>query len=140
MSLADKADVLQLGLDAAASIQASNSLEKMLAHQMAAAHRAALELQAEARDLLRAYKRGGYAHQQLSIEARRLMNAAARMMDAYQHGLLTLQKIRSGGTQHIVVQHINVGNGGQAMVAGEVKVRGKRGRRPGATDGGAVGK
>jgi hypothetical protein len=132
MELADKANVLQLGLDAATSIQASNSLEKMLAHQMAAAHTAALELQAEARDLLRAYKRSGYAHQQLSIEAGRLMNASARMMDAYQHGLLTLQKIRSGGTQTVIVQHVNVGDGGRAMVAGQVKVRGKKGRGPGA--------
>ena len=48
------------------------------------------------------------------------------MMDAYQHGLLTLQKIRNGGTQTVVVQHVNVGDGGRAMVAGQVKLRGKK--------------
>ena len=52
MELADKADVLTLGIDAAATIKAENSLEKMLAHQMAAAHTAAMEMQAEARELL----------------------------------------------------------------------------------------
>jgi hypothetical protein len=75
MDLADKASALTMGLDAAETIQARNSLEKMLAHQMAAAHVAAMELQAEARELLQRYKRTGYAYQQLSIEAGRLLNA-----------------------------------------------------------------
>ncbi|HME20447.1 MAG TPA: hypothetical protein VKI44_03655 [Acetobacteraceae bacterium] len=138
MSLADKANALTLGIDAAATIQPKNSLEKMLAHEMAAAHALAMELQAEGRELLRVYKRTGHIHQHVSIEAGRLFNASARMMTVFQDGLLTLQKIRSGGTQHVVVQHINVGDGGRAVVAGEVKVRRKRGRRPGATDGGVA--
>jgi hypothetical protein len=57
-----------------------------------------------------------------------MFNAAARMMDTYQHGLLTIAKVRSGGKQTVVVQHIDVGDGGRAMVAGQVKVRGKRRR------------
>jgi hypothetical protein len=85
-----------------------------------------LELQSEARELLRTYKRTGYVHQSLSIEAGRLLNASARMMDTYQHGLLTLQRIRSGGQQTVVVQHVNVGDGGRAMVAGQMKLRGKK--------------
>jgi hypothetical protein len=129
MQLADKAGALTLGIDAAASIQAENSLEKMLTHQMASAHAMAMELQAEGRELLQRYKRTGYAYQQLSIEAGRLFNAAARMMDSYQHGLLTLTKVRSGGQQTVVVQHVAVGDGGRAMVAGQVKVRGKDGRK-----------
>ena len=101
MELADKANALELGLDAATTVQPRNSMEKMLAHQMAAARVAAMELQAEARDLMRAYKRSGYTHQHLSIEVGRLMNASARMMGAYQDGLLTLTKIRSGGQQTV---------------------------------------
>ena len=54
-------------------------------------------------------------HQSLSIEAGRLLNASARMMDSYQHGMLTIQKVRSGGQQTVVVQHVNVGDGGRAM-------------------------
>ena len=57
-----------------------------------------------------------------------MFNASARMMDTYQHGLLTIAKVRSGGKQTVVVQHVNVGDGGQAMVAGQVKLRGKRRR------------
>jgi threonine/homoserine efflux transporter RhtA len=56
MELADKADALTLGVDAAATIQAENSLEKMLAHQMAAAHTAAMEAQANALDLMQRFK------------------------------------------------------------------------------------
>jgi hypothetical protein len=48
------------------------------------------------------------------------------MMESFQHGMLTLQKIRSGGKQVVVVQHIAVGDGGKAMVAGQVKLRGKK--------------
>ena len=43
--------------------------------------------------------------------------------------MLTLQKIRSGGQQTVVVQHVNVGDGGRAMVAGQVKLRGGKGRQ-----------
>jgi hypothetical protein len=127
MELADKANALTLGIDAAASIEAANSLEKMLAHQMAAAHTMAMELQVEARQLLNIYKRTGHIHQSLSIEAGRLMNASARMMDTFQSGLLAIAKIRNGGQQTVVVQHVNVGDGGRAMIAGEVKLRGKNG-------------
>ncbi len=128
MELADKANVLTLGIDAAATIKAENSLEKMLAHQMAAAHAAAMTLQVDAHELLRMYKRTGCINQHLSIEAGRMMNASARMMESFQHGLLTIQKVRSGGRQTVVVQHVNVGDGGQAMVAGQVKVRAKKDR------------
>jgi len=77
MELADKADALTLAVDAATTIQAANSVEKMLVHQMAAAHTMAMKLQAEARELLQRYKRTGYAYPQLSIEAGRMMNASA---------------------------------------------------------------
>jgi hypothetical protein len=123
MELADKADALTLGVDAAATIQAENSLEKMLAHQMAAAHTAAMEAQANALDLMQRFKRTGCIHQHLSIEAGRMFNASARMMECFQHGLLTIAKVRSGGKQTVVVQHVNVGDGGRAMVAGQVKLR-----------------
>ena len=98
----------------------------MLAHQLAAAHAMAMELQAEARELLQRYKRTGCVHQQLSIEAGRQMNASARMMGVYQDGLATLAKLRNGGTQTVVVQHVAVGEGGQAIVAGQVKARARR--------------
>jgi hypothetical protein len=52
--------------------------------------------------------------------------AAARLMDSYQRGLLTLDRLRNGGRQVVTVQHVKVEGGGQAIVAGEVRAGGKR--------------
>jgi hypothetical protein len=118
--LADEdVDLLMPGLDAAESIRAANSLEKMLAHQMAVAHYAAIRLMARA------------AKDQLPpIEAARLGNTAARFMEVYQGAFLTLMKVRTGGKQTVVVQHqqVNVSDGGQAVIAGNIKAGGRRGR------------
>ncbi len=102
--------VAELAVDAAQSAQACNSLEKMLCHQMAAAHRAAMKL------LGQAVRVSNYP-----VEVARLSNAAARMMQVYQEGLLTLQKVRTGGKQTVVVQHVQVAEGGQAVIAGNIK-------------------
>ena len=106
--LAD-ADAVALGIDAAESIGAQNSLEKMLAHQMAAAHKHSLSLMAK---IPRAAD---------NLEALRLTNASVRLMLAYQCGVRLLQKIRSGGRQVVIVQHVKVSEGGQAVIAGEVQ-------------------
>jgi hypothetical protein len=37
-------------------------------------------------------------------------------MHAYQQGLLTLQKLRQNGQQRIMVQYVNVSEGGQAVI------------------------
>src|SRR5215472_5112303 len=89
------ADVAALALDAASSIQAENCLEKMLAHQLAAAHTQAMELTALAR---------ARSEHDAAAQAK-LANAAVRSMTAYQQGLLTLQKLRQGGHQRISVQY-----------------------------------
>lgn len=102
--------VAELAIDTAQSAQAANSLEKMLCHQMAAAHRAAMKM------LGQSVRVSNYP-----VEVARLSNAAARMMQIYQEGLLTLQKIRTGGKQIVVVQHVQVSDGGQAVIAGNVK-------------------
>ena len=65
-------------------------------------------------------------------EVARLTNAAARLIDAYQSGCLTLQKLKTKGTQRVVVQHqqVHVGDGGQAVVAGRIEGgRGGEGER-----------
>lgn len=102
-------DCAAMALDAAASIKAENSLEKMLAHQLAVAHKTALEITDKAtfmRDV---------------VEKARLLNLACRMMETFQRGLLTLQRLRSNGEQKITVQYVTVADGGQAIV-GDVKV------------------
>jgi hypothetical protein len=108
--LAD-ADAVSLGVDAAESIQAHDSLEKMLVHQMAAAHKHSLRLMAK------------IPHAADNLEALRITNASVRLMLAYQLGIKVLQKIRSGGRQVVIVQHVQVSEGGQAVIAGEVQNR-----------------
>ena len=51
------------------------------------------------------------------------------MMESYQHGMLTIQKVRSGGQQTVVVQHMTVSDGGRGAMVGQVKLRGKNGRK-----------
>ena len=97
-------DCAALALDAADSIQAQNSLEKMLAHQLAVAHKCALEMVERS------------ALETDVANRTRLLRASGRMMDTFQRGLLTMQRLRTGGEQTIVVQHVNVSEGGQAIV------------------------
>ena len=119
MEAADGAGVLEAAVDAAVSVKANNSLEKMLCHQMAAAHHMAMTLIMRAAD----------THLP-PVEAARLTNAGARLMQVYTEGLLALKKFRSGGQQKIVVQHIQVADGGQAVIAGSMKA-GHRGAKSG---------
>ena len=58
------------------------------------------------------------------IEKCRLINTASKLMDTYQKGLLTLNKIRSGGQQIVTVQHVHITEGGQAVINGAVDARG----------------
>ena len=59
-----------------------------------------------------------------AIEMRRL-NVAARMMATVQQGMLTLQRLKTGGTQTVVVQHVRIESGGQAVV-GNIQTTGGR--------------
>ena len=120
-------NALTLAVDAAESIQPRSSLEKMLAHQLAASHRLGMLFADNAASMVERHKYGGGAA--LSIEAGRQANAAARMFASFQEGLLALDRIRRGGRQTVKVvhQHVQVGPGGQALVAaGGVKGRGHK--------------
>jgi hypothetical protein len=115
-------NALTMAVDAAASIQAKNSLERMLAHEMASAHRLGMLFVEQAASLLeraRPQHAFGPINQQHSVEAARMANAAARMMGAFQDGMLALDRVRRGGKQtgRVVHQHVAVGPGGQAVVA-----------------------
>lgn len=101
-------DVAAMALDAAETIQASNSLEKMLAHQMAICHQEAMRYVTRA------------ALEQDLVHAVRMMNLSTRLMETYQKGLLTLKRLRGTGEQRITIQHVNVTDGGQAVI-GQVK-------------------
>jgi hypothetical protein len=74
-----------MGVDAADSIQAGNSLEKMLAHQLAAAHRTAMEQMR-----LSSYDRDPAA------QSKRL-NAAAKMHDCIPKWVAHITQASSDG-------------------------------------------
>jgi hypothetical protein len=116
---AHEAGILRPAVDTAQSAQAANAVEKMLCHQMAAAHHMAMRLVTQS-----------LAPGLPPAEAVRFSNAAARQFDAYQNACLVLHKLKTGGTQRILVQQqqVNVGPGGQAVVAGRMG-RGSRTRR-----------
>ena len=66
----------------------------------------------------------------MNVEACRLANAIGRLSTSYQSGMLALERVRSGGKQHVVVQHVHqqvqVKEGGQALVAGQMRAGGQR--------------
>jgi hypothetical protein len=120
MNAALGAGVLEPAVDAVMAAQARNAIEKMLCHQLAAAHHTAMRL----------IEHSTNPNLQAG-EVARFANASARMMDAYQAGCLALLKVKTRGQQRVLVQYVNVGAGGQAVVAGRVGQgpRKRRGRR-----------
>ena len=125
LDLAHEAAALESALDASESINATNSLEKMLAHQLAAGHRSAMKLVAEMnRQTGYLANVRGSEQDRMNVQVTRLAGATARMMTAFQQGLVTLQRLRTGGQQVVTVQHVEVRDGGQAIVAGRMKAGG----------------
>lgn len=97
-------DIAAMALDAADTISANNSLEKMLAHQMAGLHQASMKMLHRANLM------------QDTDHSVKYMNAAIKASTAYQGAMTTLHRVRDDKRQHILVQHVNVGAGGQAVV------------------------
>ncbi len=108
-------DCAGLALDASDTIQASNSLEKMLAHQMAVCHDTAMRYVSRAN------------MQQDPQHTVRMMNLSIRAMETFQKGLLTLKRLRGTGEQRITIQHVHVTDGGQAVI-GQLQPRGTGGK------------
>ena len=131
LALASEARADGLAIDMDESVGAETSIEKSLVHQLAAAHALALRLVGRANlgiegmGRLDRQERG-----EAVVEVARLSNAAARLMQTFQQGTLTLTKLRGGGAQTIVVQHVQVNDGGQAVIAGQARgASGKGGER-----------
>ena len=114
---------VELAQDVAETIQPRNSLERLLAGQLASAHLASLKLLTLGLDYV---ARTTQWKQADALEACRLVNASARLMSVFQEGLQTLAKLRTGGKQTVVVQHVYVTDGGQAVVAGDLTTGGAR--------------
>jgi hypothetical protein len=97
-------------------IAPSDEIEGMIAAQMLAAHNAAMEC----------YRRAMISEQ--TFEGRREnLNQGNKLSRTYAVLLEALNSHRGKGTQKIVVERVNVHNGGQAIV-GSVESRGDRDR------------
>src|SRR5215813_9170500 len=113
----------------------------MLVHEMAVIHAGMMKATARMNEELDA---AGVIdpnkREAANVRACRLAGAISRMSATYQQGLLTLQRKRTGGSQHVTVKHIheqvNVTEGGQAVVAGDKVMSRTRGRR--ASDAGGM--
>jgi hypothetical protein len=135
LRMLDALAVVEQGLDTAETIQPRNSLERMLAHQLATTHAMAMRFMATAQEYLCRAHPDDYGMRRMdprtaSTEAARLAGTASRMMATFQEGMVALAKVRSGGrqTMKVIHQYVQVNEGGQAVVAGKV-TRGKGAKR-----------
>ena len=100
--LADRAGVFEMAIEASESVRAKNSIQRMQAHQLALAHKYAMDLMADA------------SKQRDPIIKVKLINCSARLMDTYSKGALALQRLQQGVNQIVQVQHVQVN--GQAVI------------------------
>jgi len=94
-------DCAAMALDAATTIEAGNSLEKMLAHQLAVAHKTAMTLAEKA------------TFNPDTEEKARMLNTACRTMATFQQGLLALERLRRCDGRYV---NLTVADGGQAVL------------------------
>lgn len=130
LELLEQAGVLTSGLDTADSIQARDSMERMMSHQLAMLHASTMKLAVQLNrgiERMDAHSANPAARATANIEACRLAGALSRLSTTYQSGLAAMQRLRSGGKQTYIFQHNHVGNGGQAVIGGNVS--GGRGAR-----------
>lgn len=95
-SLIERAGVLELGIETAKDTRAEGSVQKMISHQMAAAHKRAMNLLAESQDA-----------KDVDVACKKA-RTAAKMMDAFSRAALTLQRLQTGASQVVQVQHVQV--------------------------------
>ena len=106
--LADKAGVFELAIEAAESSKAKGAVQKMLTHQMAAAHKHAMRLLGESEK------------ERDSIEKCRMATTASKLMDAFSRAAVALQRLQTGSSQVVTVQHVQI-NGGQTAIVGNFR-------------------
>jgi hypothetical protein len=120
LGMARDAGVLPLAVEAAQDAGATTATERMLAHQLAAAHQAAMGLFESADGQLHSHRVAAHVNPGALVEATRSATAAARVLAAFAQGALALDRLRHGSRQVVTVQHVTVAEGGQAVVAGSV--------------------
>ena len=97
-------DVTAMALDAAETIGASNSLERMFSHQLAMLHNSSMEMVAKS------------AFEQNPIIAMRMLNLGIRAAEAFQQGAVNIKKLRGGIPQVMRIEHVHIAPGAQAIL------------------------
>ena len=113
-------DTLSQALDAAETLGASNSLEKMGAHQFAASHALAMKLMHDGANMIwKGQQRDGIQVATFfNVEGCRLLNMATRLMTVSQGWLSTLARVRQA------LSRVEQGEYGYcAECAGEISAR-----------------
>lgn len=105
-------DCAAMALQAEIDMKAENSVEKMLCHLMAMSYKGSLEVMGKA-----------FLEDDVVIQAQRL-KTSSKMIDSFSRAMLIMHRVKTGGNQNIVVQHVTVSDGGQAII-GNVKRRGE---------------
>ncbi len=127
LSMARDAGVLTLAVEAAEDAGAATATERMLSHQLAAAHQAAMGLFAAAERELYKHRVASNINPGALAEATRSATAGARVLAAFAQGALALDRLRNGNRQLVTVQHVTVADGGQALIAGSVTTTKRQG-------------
>jgi hypothetical protein len=127
MGLLCDVDALTLGLELADDLKCKTRAEKMLAHQAAAFHAASMKFLQRAgaeRDRASSVTSRGGISQAACVESARMLNAAARAAGACGEAIERIKKLKTGGKQVVQVQHVVVKDGGQAVVAQNLRKTG----------------
>ena len=127
LSMARDAGVLPLAVEAAQDAGATTATEQMLAHQLAAAHKAAMGLFSAADAELHKHQTAGFLNPGALAEATRSATAGARVLSAFAQGAVAMDRLRNGNRQVVTVQHVTVADGGQGVFAGSVTTTKRQG-------------
>lgn len=120
-------DALTLGVDVAESIDAADTVQKLMAHELAIAHTLACRFASQATKAVEqidcwtpVLKRNSHI-----ADATRLGDSTARLMMAAAKATEALNKWRGGKPQQIIVQHIHMDGNSQAVISGNANTRGR---------------
>jgi hypothetical protein len=111
LGIRDPEDAATAALAGVQGIGPRDHLESLLACQMTATHAAAMEM-----------LRRAQVKEQPSQVVDACVNRATRLMRTFALQVTALKDYRARGNQTVTVQHVQVGEGGQAVVGGSVSL------------------
>lgn len=120
MELSEKTGSLEMALDAAESIGATNSIEMMLVQEVSALHKTVMHLIAKATESMNGAAFSPGVEQAQTDVACKLFATVSKLLTANAGLVNALAKLRTGGKQLYVHQHVHVSGDGQTLVTGNL--------------------